>query len=90
MSAVLVTPFGMERNRYGGLYSNVVTFDDLFAIGNSNPFRQADAGRTDGKDCKQSIFCLPIRILAAETESPRRILFSSRFHPSRQRNQGTI
>jgi len=29
--AVLVTPFGLERNAYAGRFSNVVTFDDLFA-----------------------------------------------------------
>ena len=28
--AVLVTPFGIERNAYSSRYSNVITFDDLF------------------------------------------------------------
>ena len=29
--AVLVTPFGIERNAYSSRYSNVITFDDLFS-----------------------------------------------------------
>ena len=30
VNAVLVTPYGLLKNKYSGRYSNVITFDDLF------------------------------------------------------------
>lgn len=35
VNAVLVTPYGLLRNKYSGRFSNVITFDDLFVHGNS-------------------------------------------------------
>lgn len=32
VNAILVTPYGMSRNRYSGRFTNVVTFDDLFVL----------------------------------------------------------
>lgn len=30
VNAVLVTPYGLVKNKYSGRYSNIITFDDLF------------------------------------------------------------